>query len=62
MAHTDADASRGGAFGIVSDAPGTCKFKKVLLFGLPPSKSEVEALMKSLEAKEKRLASRQSSQ
>jgi len=30
----------------------------VLLFGLPPSKRQVEAVMKFLEAKEKRFASR----
>lgn len=58
MTHTHSDASRSGTFGTASDSPATCKFKKVLLYGLPPSKSEVEALMKSLEAKERRFASR----
>jgi hypothetical protein len=37
--------------GAAPDSPATCKFKKVLLSGLSPDKNEVEALMKSLEAR-----------
>ena len=59
MTHTNIDASRSEPSGTAPEAPGTCKFKKVLLFGLPPTKGEVEALMKFLEAKERRFASRQ---
>lgn len=48
---TDADEgiSLSEASGGESEAPGTCKFKKTLLSGLPPRRSQVEALMKSLE-------------
>lgn len=37
--------------GTAPDAPDTCRFRRVLLYGLPPSKSQVEALLKSLEAR-----------
>lgn len=49
MTHTGSDASRSEASGTASDSPAGCKFKKVLLAGLPPRKSAVEALMRSLE-------------
>ena len=37
--------------GSAPDPPAACGFKKVLLSGLPPRKSEVKALMKSLEGR-----------
>jgi hypothetical protein len=37
--------------GIAPDSLATCKFKKVRLSGLPPARSDVEALMKSLEVR-----------
>jgi len=44
MTHMTAEASRG-------DLPATCRFPKVLLFGLPPLRSEVDALLRSLDAR-----------
>jgi hypothetical protein len=51
MTDTNADANRSAASQTAPDAPATCKFKKVRLAGLPPRKSAVEALMKSLESR-----------
>ena len=48
MTHTNADGSRSEPSETAPDAPATCRFKKVLLHGLPPGKSQVEALMKRL--------------
>jgi hypothetical protein len=48
MTDTITGASQGEASRTAPDSPATCKFKKVRLAGLPPRKSAVEALMKSL--------------
>lgn len=45
----NSDASRSGPSGTAPDSPAACKFKKVLVDGLPPRKNAVDALMKSLE-------------
>lgn len=44
MTHINAEAPR-------SDLPATCRFPKVLLSGLPPLRSEVDALFRSLDAR-----------
>jgi hypothetical protein len=44
MTHMNTEASQG-------DLPATCRFPKVLLSGLPPLRSEVDALLRSLDAR-----------
>jgi hypothetical protein len=51
MTDTNADASRSETSEKASKTSVTCKFKRVLLPGLPPRMNQVEALMKSLESR-----------
>lgn len=50
MLDPDADASRNAPEN-TPDSRAECRFKKVLVSGLPPSKKDVDSLMKSLEAR-----------